>query len=193
MGVYMLTISKTQQIMIGAALVALVVMTRGHHFASLTNLPSASLAVFFLAGFYLKPSWVFVALLALCGGLDYAAITFGGVSNFCVTPAYGFLLPAYGVLWLAGRWFAKRYSFSWNALLPLGGSVVVAAAVSEMFSSGGFYFFGGRYAEPTIVEFGSRLVKYFPRQIENIGFWLGVALVVHVCFTLVSINQRKKA
>ena len=189
----MLTLNKTHQVIIGVAMTILLIATRGHHFASLTNLPSASLAVFFLAGFYLRPAWVLPALLALCAGLDYTAITVGGVSSFCVTPAYGFLIPAYGVVWLAGRWFAGRYSFTWNALLPLGGSVVVAAAVSELFSSGGFYFFGGRYAEPTMVEFGARLLKYFPRQIENIGFWLGVALVVHVCFTLVNINQRKKA
>lgn len=189
----MLTLNKTHQVIIGIVITILLIATRGHHFASLTNLPSASLAVFFLAGFYLRPAWMFPALLVLCAGLDYAAITFGGVSSFCVTPAYGFLIPAYGVLWLAGRWFSGRYRFSWNALLPLGASVVVAAAVSELLSSGGFYFFGGRYAEPTLVEFGSRLVKYFPRQIENIGFWLGVALVVHVAFALVNIGQHKKA
>lgn len=188
----MISLSKTQQVTIGIALVTIVVMTRGHHFASINTLPSASLAAFFLAGFYLKPNWVFAALLALCAGLDFAAITFGGVSNFCATPSYGFLLPAYGVLWLAGRWFSKRYSFGWSSLLPLGGSVIVAAAVSELFSSGGFYFFSGRFADPTIVEFSSRLVKYFPRQIENLGFWLGVALVVHVCFALVHTNQRIK-
>lgn len=189
----MLTLSKNQQIMTGIVLAVLVVTTRGHHFSSINNLPSASLAVFFLAGFYLKPKWVFVALLALCAGLDFAAITFGGVSNFCATPSYGFLLPAYGTMWLAGRWFAKRYSFSWNALLPLGGSALAAAAVSELFSSGGFYFFGGRFANPTLAEFGPRLVKYFPQQLENIAFWLGVALVVHVAYAFANTSSHAKA
>lgn len=188
----MLTLSKTNQIIVGAMLALLVIATRGHHFASMVNLPSATLAVFFLAGLYLRPAWMFPALLALCAGLDFSAITFGGVSSFCVTPAYGFLLPAYGVMWLAGRWFAKRYSFSSNAVLPLVGSVAVAATVSELFSSGGFYFFGGRYANPTLAEFGPRLTKYFPHQLENIGFWLGVALVVHIAFVLVSGENRAK-
>ena len=188
----MLTLNKTHQILIGIALVAMVVMTRGHHFASINNLPSASLAAFFLAGLYLRPALVFPALLALCAGLDYAAITFGGVSNFCVTPAYGFLIPAYGVLWLAGRWFAKHYSFGWNTLLPLGGSVVAAAVVSELLSSGGFYFLGGRYANPTLAEFGPRLIQYFPHQLVSLAFWLGVALVVHVAFVLVNAGQRAK-
>lgn len=188
----MLTLSKTNQILIGVILTLLLIATRGHHFASMINLPSATLAVFFLAGFYLRPVWALPALLALCAGLDYAAVTFGGVSNFCVTPAYGFLIPAYGVLWIAGRWFAKHYSFGWNTLLPLGGSVVAAAAVSELLSSGGFYFLGDRYANPTLAEFGPRLIQYFPHQLESLAFWLGVALVVHVAFVLVNAGQRAK-
>lgn len=188
----MQTLSKTNQIIIGIVLAGLVITTRGHHFASINVLPSASLAVFFLAGLYLRPTWVFPALLALCAGLDFSAITYGGVSSFCVTPAYGFLLPAYGVMWLAGRWFAKRINFSFNALLPLVGSLAVAATVSEIFSSGGFYFFGGRYPNPTLAEFLPRLEKYFPHQLENIGFWLGVALIVHVAFALANRQQRAK-
>lgn len=180
----MLTLSKTQQVLIGVALAALIIVTRGHHFASINHLPSASLAVFFLAGMYLRPVWTFPALLALCAGLDYAAISVGGVSSFCVTPAYGFLLPAYGTLWLAGRWFAKRYSFNWATLLPLTGSVVIAASISELFSSGGFYFFGGRYVETSLTEFGARLVKYFPHQLQGLAFWMGVAIAVHVVFAL---------
>ncbi|MDD2933973.1 MAG: hypothetical protein PHO76_08825 [Methylotenera sp.] len=188
----MLTLSKTNQIIIGAVLTGLIIATRGHHFASINSLPSASLAVFFLAGLYLRPTWVFPSLLALCAGLDFYSITFAGTSSFCVTPAYGFLLPAYGVMWLAGRWFAKRVSFSIKALLPLVGSVAIAATVSELFSSGGFYFFGGRYPDPTLAVFGERLMKYFPHQLENISFWLGVALIVHVAFALANKQQRAK-
>lgn len=189
----MLTLSKTHQIIIGLVLAALVVVTRGHHFASINNLPSASLAVFFLAGLYLRPTWVFPVLLALCVGLDFSAITLGGVSSFCVTPAYAFLLPAYGAMWLAGHWFAKQYSFSFNALLPLVGGVAVAATISELCSSGGFYFFGGRYPNPTLAEFLPRLEKYFPQQLEGIAFWLGVALVVHIAFALANGANRAKA
>lgn len=188
----MLTLSKNHQSMIGLLLILLLIATRGHHFASLHALPSASLAVFFLAGFYVRPTWFFPALLALCAGLDYVAITYGGVSSFCVTPAYGFLLPAYGTLWLAGRWFAKRYSFNLSTLWPLVGSVAVAAPLSELFSSGGFYFFGGRYPNPTLIEFAPRLLKYFPHQLENIGFWLGVALIVHVAFAFALGHKTSK-
>ncbi|MEQ1487479.1 MAG: hypothetical protein ABL920_03220 [Methylotenera sp.] len=189
----MLSLSKTNQIIIGIVLAMLIITTRGHHFASINLLPSASLAVFFLAGLYLRPTWAFAALLALCAGLDFYSIKFAGTSGFCVTPAYGFLLPAYGVMWLAGRWFAKQYSFASKALLPLVGSVAVAAFVSELFSSGGFYFFGGRYAEPTFAVFGERLMKYFPQQLEGITFWLVTALVVHVIFVWASSVKQVKA
>lgn len=189
----MLTLSKTHQLIIGTLLAALVIVTRGHHFASINALPSASLAVFFLAGLYLRRAAVFPALLALCAGLDFYSITFAGTSSFCVTPAYGFLLPAYGTMWLAGRWFAKQYSFSSSAILPLAGCVTVAATISELFSSGGFYFFGGRYADPTLAVFGERLMKYFPHQLENLGFWLTVALIVHVAFAFASGANRAKA
>jgi len=189
----MVILSKTNQIIIGMVLATLVFITRGDHFSSLNNLPSASLAVFFLAGLYLRPTWVFAALLALCVGIDFYAIIAGGVSSFCITPAYGSLLPAYGVLWLASRWFNKRYSFSGKTLLPLIGSVAVSAMASELFSSGGFYFFGDRFPDPTFTVFGERLMHYFPQQLEGIGFWLGTALVMHVVFVLANSESRAKA
>lgn len=189
----MLSLSKTHQIIIGTVLACLIIATRGHHFASINVLPSASLAVFFLAGLYLRSVWIFAALLALCAGLDFYSVTFAGTSGFCITPAYGFLLPAYGTMWLAGRWFAKRYTFSSKALLPLVGSVAVAATVSELFSSGGFYFFGGRYADPTLAVFGERLVKYFPHQLQGIVFWLSIALITHVILTLASNTKQLKS
>jgi hypothetical protein len=189
----MITLNKTNQILVGVALTALLVATRGHHFASLTNLPSASLAVFFLAGFYLRRSWVFAGLLATAALIDFSAITFGGVSSFCVTPAYALLVPAYGAVWLAGRWFATRYSFSWPALAPLATSLMTGAAPSELFSSGGFYFFGGRFADPTLVEFGARLAKYFPQVLSGYLFWIGVAAVVHIALTLANTGAKRHA
>lgn len=188
----MLTLSKTNQLIIALVLAAFVIMTRGHHFASVNSLPSASVAVFFLAGLYLSSRLAFPALLALCAGLDFAAITYGGVSGFCITPAYGFLLPAYGAMWLAGRWFAKHYSFSHKAIIPLLASIGIGASISQLFSSGGFYFFGGRYADPTFSVFGERLMKYFPMHFENLAFWLGTAAVVHITFALIHQSKRSE-
>jgi hypothetical protein len=50
----MLNLSRTTQLYIGIALMALMAVTRGSHFP-LHNLPSASWADFFLAGVLLRP------------------------------------------------------------------------------------------------------------------------------------------
>ena len=180
----MLTLSSRNQLVIGIALAALMAATRGQHFATLHSLPGASLAVFFLAGVYLRPAWALPALLALTWFLDFAAFTWGGASGFCLTPAYVFLLPAYGSLWLAGRWYAARHRFAWATLMPLAAAVFIGAAVCELFSSGGFYFFSGRFAEPTLNEFGARLAKYFPSYLGSLAFYVGIAAAVHALLVL---------
>ena len=90
----MLKLTRNNQLIVAFILVLLMAVTRGHHFASLNHLPGASWAVFFLAGAYLRPLWVFPALFLEAALLDFAAISWSGVSSFCVSPAYIFLLPA---------------------------------------------------------------------------------------------------
>lgn len=184
----MITTTPRSAFAIGFSLAVLMAATRSHHFATALHVPDASWAVFFVAGFCLRPLWTFPALLALAGVSDYVAITSFGVSDFCVSPAYGFLLPAYGALWLAGRWYAGRHRFALSTLIPLAGSVVIGATVCEIISSGGFYFFSGRFAETSLIEFGLRLAKYFPPSLESLAFWLGIAIVVHIVFTLAGSN-----
>jgi hypothetical protein len=173
---------------IGFSLAVLMAAPRSHHFATALHMPDASWAVFFVAGFYLRPLWTFPALLALAGVSDYVAITSFGVSDFCMSPAYGFLLPAYGSLWFAGRWYAARHRFAFSTLGPLAGSLFLGAAVCQLISSGGFYFFSGRFAETSLIEFGLRLAKYFPLSLESLAFWMGIAIVVHIVFTLAGSN-----
>lgn len=173
---------------LGLTLALVMATTRSHHFAAVTHLPDASWAVFFLAGFYLRPLWIFPVLLALAGMSDYVAIGKFGVSDFCMSAGYGFLLPAYGSLWFAGRWYAARHRFAFSTLVPLAGSLFLGAAVCELISSGGFYFFSGRFAETSLIEFGGRLAKYFPPSLESVAFWVGIAMVLHILFTLAASN-----
>ena len=53
----------------GLLLAALMVCTRGQHVASLDGLPSASWAVFFLAGALLRPVWMLPLLFGLASAL----------------------------------------------------------------------------------------------------------------------------
>lgn len=188
-----MNLDTRKQYGIAAVLALLVAATHGHHFGSLLHLPPATLAVFFAAGFYVRRAWVFAALLAEVVAIDYFAITVGGVSSFCVSPAYGFLLPAYGTLWMAGNWYAKRYSFNVSTLPMLGASLLGSVTLAEIFTSGGFYFFSGRFVDTSLAEFASRLAKYFPHTLQSFAFWVGVAIIVHVAFVLTRANARHQA
>lgn len=176
----MLPLTFRQKIAIGTILALLMALTRSHHWATLLALPDASWAVFFIAGVYLRPRWAIPALMLEATLVDYVAITWGGVSGFCVSPAYGFLIPAYAALFLAGRVYARHHRLSWAALPWLLGSALAGAALAELFSSSGFYFFSGRFAEPGLGEFVPRLVKYFPHMLSTMAIYLGLVAVIHV-------------
>jgi hypothetical protein len=188
-----MTPDNRKQLGIAAILALLVAATHGHHFSSALHMPPATWAVFFLAGFYVRRAWLFALLLAEVVLLDYVALTAGGVSAFCFSPAYGFLLPAYGSLWLAGRWYAMRYRFAWNTLPALTASLLGSVALAEIFSSGGFYFLSGRFADTSLAEFGSRLLMYFPYSLQSFAFWAGIAIVVHAALTLSQSGKQHHA
>lgn len=165
-------------------LAVLLASTRNHHFASYTHLPDASWAVFFLAGFYLGRARDLILLLAMAIISDYVAISGFGISDACVSPAYIFLLPAYGALWMAGTLYARCYRFEPETLLPLAGLAFLGTAACELLSSGGFYFFSGRFAETSLTGFGDRWLNYFPQSLEGLAFYLCFAAIAHVALTL---------
>ena len=175
----MLSLSSRQQIAVGILIALLMGLTRSHHWATPYALPDASWAVFFLAGVYLRALWVAPALMVGAALIDYIAITWGGVSSFCISPAYVALIPAYGTLYLAGRTYGRHHRLAWSALPWLLGCALVGALLAELFSSGGFYFFSGRFAEPTLGEFLPRLAKYFPSMFSTFATYLGLAAVIH--------------
>jgi len=146
----MIKLAPRYQLLVGLALAALLAMTRGQHFASV-NLPSASWAVFFLAGVLVRPKWVFPALFLEASLLDFAAIQWAGVSNWCMSPAYWMLVPAYGSLWLGGRLYARWHRDQFSSLATLALCVMVSAFVCYLFSGGGFLYFSGRYPEPSLM------------------------------------------
>lgn len=173
------TLSSRQQLALALVLALFVLLTRSQHFAALHSLPGASWAAFFLAGVYLRPAWALPALLALTWLVDFVSFTWGGGSGFCLTPAYVFLLPAYAALWFSGRWYTRRHRFDMRTLIPLGSAALAGAGLAELFSSGGFYFFSGHFADPTLSEFGARLLQYFPPMLQGMLFYLGIAVLVH--------------
>ena len=102
----MFTLSTKNQWLVGGVLLAAMLVTRAH---VSDHLLDASWAVFLLAGFYLRKVLAFGVFMATAVAIDYMAINQFGVSSFCVSQAYVALVPAYGALFMAGRWFARQY------------------------------------------------------------------------------------
>jgi hypothetical protein len=180
----MLQFTQRHQAIIALLLAFLMLATRGHHEITPVHLPDASWAIFFLAGLYLRPRWLFAGFFLLAAGMDYVAITWGGVSSFCVTGAYLFLIPAYGALWYAGRSYNSSTELSHRDLLPLAFFALGGTLMCELISSGGFYFFSGRFVDTNLSEFAGRLVDYLPGNLFNQALYLGLAALVHGLFNL---------
>jgi hypothetical protein len=180
----MTPLNLRHQTLVGFLLTLLMLVTRGHHDFTPVHLPDASWAIFFLVGLYLRPGWLFPGFFLLAAGMDYVAITWGGVSSFCVTGAYLFLVPAYGALWFAGRSYTSWAALSRRDLAPLVLYALAGTLLCELISSGGFFFFSGRFVEPSLGEFAGRLATYLPGNLVNQTLYLGLAAVVHGLFSL---------
>ena len=185
----MLNLTGRQQIAISLVLVLMMLLTRSHHWASIHSLPDASWAIFFLLGIYVRALWVVPALIAASVVIDYVAITWGGGSDFCVSPAYWLLIPAYLVLFAGGRFYVRRHSLSLLGLFRLVSIALAVVVIAELLTSGGFYFFSGRFAEPTLAGFIPRFEQYFPRMLGTFALYLGVAAIVHVALAAASFRR----
>ncbi len=86
------------------------VCARGEHFAHADALPTASWAVFFLAGALLRPLWMLPLLFGIVSLLDLIGLASGSSSDWCLSPAYWALALAYAVLWWGGLLFASQLS-----------------------------------------------------------------------------------
>lgn len=183
-----MNMTKTKSIALFALLVLLMATTRSHHFDSLTHLPDASLAVFLLAGFYL-PIWAFPVLLGEAGLVDYLAINYGGVSDWCVSPAYWFLIPTYAVMWYAGRFYAAHHSLSWRGLSLFTATALLATSAAFLISSGSFYLFSGRFAEMTALQYAGSVAKYYLPYLISAFLYLSIAAGIHI----VAANLSKRS
>lgn len=156
------------------ALMALMAATRFHHFGTPFALPDASLAVFFLAGLWLGGRYLFATLLVEAGVIDYLAITKFGVSDFCVTKAYVFLIPAYAAMWLGGKWCRHFGELSLSSVLQQFGMLITATSTAFLFSNGSFYWLSGRYVSPNWAQYVERFSQYYPPYLTNAALYVVV-------------------
>jgi hypothetical protein len=176
---------QTKQLGIFSALILLMAATRYNHFGSSLSLPDASLAVFLLAGLLLaRLNWLsllaFAFLLLEAGGIDYYAINVAGASDWCVTPAYWFLIPTYASMWLGGRWFATRQQYTWNSLALFGIVSCLATTTAFLISNGSFFLLSGRYSEMSAAEYTGRVAQYYPSYLSGSLIYLASAAVIYI-------------
>ena len=172
--------SPRAQAAIAVALAALMLCTRGQHFASVDALPSASWAVFFLVGALLRPVWALPLFFALSTSLDLLSLASGTISDWCLSPAYWALAVAYTVLWFGGRTYGGIHREDWRAVPRLALVLLVTASVAYLVSKGGFHFFSGRHPDPTFGNFVARIPRYYPSALGTLAGYVGVAMLVRL-------------
>ncbi|MBN7136909.1 hypothetical protein A7A76_19395 [Lysobacter enzymogenes] len=185
--------SRNAQIAAALALAALMVCTRGQHFATVDALPSASWAVFFLAGALLRPAWLFPALFVLSSLLDLASLALGRVTDWCLSPAYWALALAYGALWWGGRVYARMHRDRIATVPVLVLCLLATSVIAYLISKGGFYFLSGRYPDATWAGFLDRIPRYYPRTLGTLAGYVGAGFVVYAVARLFESRQRAGA
>ncbi|MCK9564274.1 MAG: hypothetical protein M0R02_16290 [Bacteroidales bacterium] len=163
----------------------LMLATRMEHFGSAVRLPDASLAAFFFAGFLLRENWrisAFPVLCILAVVIDYWAITMRGVSSFCVTPAYGFLLPTYFTLWWAGRYSAQLSLSHLAGWLKLALAAGLAVSLAFAISNGSFYLFSGYITAPNVIDYMAGVARYYPRYAFYGISYIALSMVLWTVF-----------
>lgn len=175
------------QLMIGLLLLSIMYLTRASHFGSAFKLPDASLAVFFLAGLYLRQWRWFPAYMLMACAIDYVVIQFQGVSSFCVTQAYVFLVPTYAAMWFAGR-AVRDYTLAlrWINLVPIASWALAATLVAFFISNTSFYFLSGYVQDFDLMQYLNTFVLYLPRYLKFSLMYLGLAAIVHVLVRLIA-------
>jgi len=159
--------STTRRLAIFLGLALVMGVTRIHPSLLHHALWDASWGVFFLAGFWLRGQgrWAFPLLMAEAVLMDYLVITGQGInfwSHYCVSPAYWFLVPSYGALWLGGSWLAKRQQGLSFATLGLAvAALLVAEGVCYLISNGSFYWISASVPAP----------RSFAAWFANLGDW----------------------
>ncbi len=164
-----------------AALLLAMLATRLPMVGAVLHLQDASWAVFFVAGFYLSAHWrwAFPVLMAAAVGIDYAAIRYLGISNYCVTLAYWFLVPSYACLWIGGHWLRKHLTMDMRGAALAVATLVIAVSSCFLISNGSFYWLGGRVGAPTWSGWMHNLGQWYWTFLRVSCVYVGMVALVH--------------
>lgn len=169
--------SIRSSISIGLVLLLTLVITRSGHFGTAIKLPDASWAMFWLSG-ALGLRWYWPMILMVSAALvDYVVISHG-VSSYCVTPAYPFLIPAYLSLWTTGKWVANQTLFSSKSILRVSISIVNGVTASFVISNISFFGLSGYFSSMSAWQYSQSVIVYWPHYLWHTAIYAITGLLI---------------
>lgn len=163
-----------------ALLTLLMLATRTHHFASLNNLPSASIAIFFLAGMYLRNIKAFWFFYTLSITIDLASSYYRGQFGDCITTSYPALVLSYAAMFTVGYYSKPNWQQNtWQInIIKVTLALFVASSIAFFISNGSYYTLSGKFPDLSWAEYGTRVDKYYFKSISNPVFYVISAVVI---------------
>lgn len=177
-----MNVSRTAQLWIFGGLALLMSISRCQPLEHFLELPDASWAVFFIGGFYLRPiiRWALPLLMVEPLVIDWFAVQHMGVSDFCVTQAYWFLIPTHAAMWFGGQWLRSRATQDLRGLGALALSAFIATTVAYAISNGSFYWLGHREPNPNFAPYIERFAQYYQWFLLVPCAYIACTAVVHL-------------
>jgi len=180
------------------ALAAVMAATRFDHFGSAVTLPDASLAVFFLGGLYLARAgrmavFAFVALIVEAVAIDFYVTSAQGISDWCLTPAYWFLLPTYGSLWLSARWLALQNLTQGKGLVVLAGVAWLANSFAFVLSNAAFYLLSEHFSDMAPMEYANRVSAYYGSYVSVALLYIACAIALHIVVEMLGKQKMRSS
>lgn len=161
-----------------AVLAVWMLLTRLPDASQWLHVRDASMAVFFIGGLLLRNPLAFAGFIALAFGIDAVVFARTDMLHICLSPAYGFLIPAYGLLWFAGRWLASRTRTDARGFVLAAAAGCVAALLSFAISNGSFYVLSGLFGELSVAGFATQFARYAPSFVLTGSAWIVLGLFV---------------
>ena len=152
------------------------VLTRGPWINDWINLPNATLSLFFIAGIYFRGFLIPSILLISAGLINFLAVK-SGVSSWCISPAYGFLVPTYLCLWFAGSQFDNLQMSTFRECSRLSLFLLLSSTAAFILSTGSFHLLSGRYVGVPVMEQVANSINYYPGYIGGAFLYVGIFLM----------------
>ena len=179
------------RLLLATVLAILMLLTRSNQLDWTAVLPSASLAIFFLAGFYLRCYRALLFFSALAFGIDYGVIYFG--AEGCLTSAYGYIFVGYAVVWRAAKWAGEHQQLHRLAdAVKIFAAALLSISAAFLISNGSFYLFSGNFSDLNLIDYAVRVAHYYQSYLSAPLIYLAAVAVIHLCVYRFIVRRQTK-